>query len=253
MAKLDYDGIHATFAAANAVALPGRPGANGNGAAERCAGPVKVGRREFMQLTGLAGGGLMLAFTLRGAKAAGGPLQPNGFLRIDEDGIVIYAKNPEIGQGVKTSLPMIVAEELDAAWEDVRVEQSPIDADVYGPQFAGGSLSVPMNWDRLRYAGAAARGMLLGAAAARLGVPVAALSTRDSHVQHRGGALAYAELAAEAAAMPVPAPAALALKKRSEYRLLGRRITGVDNVALVKGEPLFGIDQRLPRMKYAAY
>lgn len=253
MAKLDYDGIHATFAAANAEAAPGRPAANVDAAPDRCAGLAKVGRREFMQLTGLAGGGLMLAFTLRGAKAADGPLQPNGFLRIDEDGIVVYAKNPEIGQGVKTSLPMIVAEELDAAWEDVRVEQSPIDADVYGPQFAGGSLSVPMNWDRLRYAGAAARAMLLGAAAARLGVPVSALSTRDSHVLHPGGALAYTELAAEAAAMPVPAPSALALKKRGEYRLLGRRITGVDNVALVKGEPLFGIDQRLPGMKYAAY
>ena len=256
MATLDYDGIHATFAAVQdaAGATAADRAANGNSVlGPGTGGLAKVGRREFMQLTGLVGGGLMLAFTLRGARAASGPLQPNGFLRIDEDGIVVYAKNPEIGQGVKTSLPMIVAEELDAAWEEVRVEQSPINAEVYGPQFAGGSLSIPMNWDRLRYAGAAARAMLVGAAAARLGVPASSLKTRAGRIEHSGGSLAYTELAAEAAAMPVPEAKALVLKKRSEYRLLGRRITGVDNVALVKGEPLFGIDQHVPGMKYATY
>ena len=215
----------------------------------------KIGRRRFMQLTGLVGGGLMLSFGSGRAAANSGPLQPNGFLRIDKDGILLFAKNPEIGQGVKTSLPMIVAEEMDAAWQDVRVEQSPIDAQTYGPQFAGGSLSIPMNWERLRGAGATARAMLVGAAAARWGVPAEELTTLDSHVHHApsGRKLGYVELAAEAAAMPVPDPATLTLKPRSAYRLLGSRITGVDNEALVRGEPLFGIDQAVAGMKYAVY
>ena len=243
MSALDYSGIHATYAAVT-------------GAREADAAPpgvAKLGRRQFMKLTGLVGGGLMLSWTMPRAAASNGVLQPNGFLRIDEDGILIYAKNPEVGQGVKTSLPMIVAEELDAAWDDVQVMQSPIDQDVYGPQFAGGSMSVPMNWDRLRQAGAAARAMLIGAAAVRFGVPAAELTTRDSHVVHAasGRVVPYTELAAEAADMPVPDSPAL--KSRDQYRLLGKRITGVDNVALVRGEPLFGIDQSVPGMKYATY
>ena len=218
----------------------------------------KVDRRQFLKLTGVVGGGLMLSFgtgSFGRAAAQGGPLQPNGFLRIDESGILLFAKNPEIGQGVKTSLPMIVAEEMDAAWEDVRVEQSPIDAATYGPQFAGGSLSIPMNWERLRRAGAVARAMLVGAAAARWGVAASELSTRDSRVIHAasGRELSYVELAADAAAMPVPDPESLTLKSRDQYRLLGSRITGVDNDALVRGKPLFGIDQSVPGMKYAAY
>ena len=260
MTTLNYADIHATFAAVNAELADVARAEAGKGSAADAPAQIqvaKLGRRQFMRLTGLAGGGLMLAFTLRApnaaAQTAGGPLAPNGFLRIDADGIFIFAKNPEIGQGVKTSLPMIVAEELDAAWEDVRVEQSPIDEAAYGPQFAGGSLSIPMNWDRLRYAGATARAMLVGAAAARLGVSPADLRTQDSHVLHSGGKLAYTELAAEAAAMPVPEADSLTLKERGEYRLLGQRVTGVDNDALVRGKPLFGVDQRVPGMKYATY
>ena len=260
MTTLNYADIHATFAAVNpALAGDGTADAKNGSAADAPAQlqVAKLGRRQFMQLTGLAGGGLMLAFALRAPRAAaqtaGEALAPNGFIRIDADGILIYAKNPEIGQGVKTSLPMIVAEELDAAWEDVRVEQAPINAAVYGVQFAGGSMSIPMNWDPLRQAGATARAMLVGAAAARLGVSPADLRTQDSHVLHPGGKLAYTELAAEAAAMPVPEAESLTLKKRGEYRLLGQRITGVDNDALVRGKPLFGVDKTLPGMKYATY
>ena len=216
----------------------------------------KIGRRQFLKLTGLAGGGLMLSFAAMGGSASDSRvLRPNGFLRIDVGGITLYAKNPEIGQGVKTSLPMIVAEELDAAWEDVQVVQAPIDPATYGQQVAGGSTSILMNWDSLRQAGATARAMLVGAAAARLGVPPAELSTRDSHVIHArsGRRIRYTELAADAAAMPVPAGDRLPLKSRDQYRLLGSRITGVDNEALVRGAPLFGIDQSLPGMKFAVY
>ena len=242
---LNYQGIHDTFAAVN--------DARGIPSSLRIA---KLGRRQFMKLTGLVGGGLMLAFSLpRAAAAKGGPLQPNGYVRIDREGILLYAKNPEIGQGVKTSLPMILAEELDAAWRDVRVLQAPIDQATYGPQFAGGSMSIPMNWMSLRQAGATARAMLVGAAASRWEVPADELATKDSHVLHEasGRKLAYTELAAEAAAMPVPEAESLELKERGQFRLLGKRVTGVDNDALVRGEPLFGIDQTLPGMKIATY
>ncbi len=216
---------------------------------------AKIDRRQFLKLTGLVGGGLMLSFAGPKAMANGGVLQPNGYIRIDAGGILLFAKNPEIGQGVKTSLPMIVAEELDAAWDDVQVVQSPIDQTAYGAQFAGGSMSIPMNWTTLRRAGATARAMLVSAAAKRWGVEPTTLTTRDSHVVHAasGRKLAYTELASDAAAKPVPAAGALKLKDRDQFRLLGKRITGVDNDALVRGEPLFGIDQSVPGMKYAVY
>ena len=216
----------------------------------------KVSRRRFMQLTGVVGGGLMLGFTLKGREAAASSsFEPNAFIRIDADGILIHAKNPEVGQGVKTSLPMIIAEELDAAWDDVTVAQSPVDEEAFGFQMAGGSMSVPMNWDVLRQSGAAARAMLVGAAASTLGVAASELSTRDSKVIHEasGRSLHYTELADAAAALPVPEADSLRLKSTDEYRLLGRRITGVDNEALVRGEALFGIDQTLPGMKFATY
>lgn len=246
MSALNYQGINETVAVVT-------------GERQRIAdGPLsitKLDRRQFMKLTGLVGGGLMLSFTLPRAAAASGPLQPNGYVRIDADGVTLLAKNPEVGQGVKTSLPMIVAEELDAAWGDVTVVQSPIDSSVYGMQFAGGSMSIPMNWIPLRQAGATARAMLVGAAAKQLGVPVEELSTMDSHVIHEasGRKLKYTALAADAADMPVPDAASLKLKSTGDFRLLGKRITGVDNEALVRGEPLFGIDASVPGMKYAVY
>ena len=246
MSALNYQGINETVAAVT-------------GERERIVdGPLsitKLDRRQFMKLTGLVGGGLMLSFTLPRAAAASGPLKPNGYVRIDADGITLLAKNPEVGQGVKTSLPMIVAEELDAAWDDVTVVQSPIDPATYGMQFAGGSMSIPMNWTSLRQAGATARAMLVGAAAKQLGVPAEELSTLDSHVVHEasGRKLAYTALAADAAEMPVPDAETLKLKSTDEFRLLGKRITGVDNDALVRGEPLFGIDVSVSGMKYAVY
>ena len=215
----------------------------------------KLDRRQFMKLTGLTGGGLMLSFSLPKAMATSETLHPNGFVRIDTDGITIFAKNPEVGQGVKTSLPMIVAEELDANWEDVHVVQSEIDQARYGAQFAGGSLSIPMNWASLRQAGASVRSMLVSAAAKRLNVPETELSTVDSHVVHQATnqKLPYTELASDAAKEEVPAAGKLKLKSANDFRILGKRITGVDNEALVRGQPLFGIDQVVPNMKYAVY
>jgi len=220
-----------------------------------------IDRRTFLKLTGFAGGGLMLAFSPAGkfahaAMAKGDTFIPNGFIQISPDGqILIYAKNPEIGQGIKTTLPMVVAEELDADWADVRVELAPINKAVYGTQASFGSRSIPFAWDQLRQAGAVARAMLVSAAADEWGVPVSACQTGASQVTHTtsGRHLSYGDLATKAASMPVPDAKTLTLKKRSEYTLLGTRVTGVDNEALVKGEPLFGIDTIIPNMHYATY
>jgi isoquinoline 1-oxidoreductase beta subunit len=229
-----------------------------------------VSRRTFLALAGAAGGGLVLAVTLGGRPAAArsasngatedagmaGAFAPNAYLRIAPDGkIRIFAPGPEVGQGIKTSLPMIVAEELDAAWGDVLVEQAPIAPSVYGRQSAGGSTSVARSWDPLRQAGAVARAMLVSAAAAEWGVPVGECTTEQSQVFHRasGRQLGYGALAARAAAQPVPDAASLALKEPAQYRLVGTRVGGVDNLALVTGAPLFGIDQVVPDMLHAVY
>ena len=202
----------------------------------------RIGRRRFLQLSGITGALLVLgaapvARARTGADPAARAFAPNAWLAIRERDILIYAVNPELGQGVKTSLPMIVAEELDAAWDDVHVEQADIDAARYGQQFAGGSRSVPTHWEALRHAGAAARAMLVGAAAARWGVAPAECSTAESHVLHgpSGRRLSFFELAAEAARQPVPHGDALKLKSRDGFRLLGQRIGGVDNRAIVTG------------------
>ena len=222
-----------------------------------------IDRRTFLKLTGFAGGGLMLAFSSADKFAhayminrPGETFIPNGFIQISSDGqILIYAKNPEIGQGIKTTLPMIVAEELDADWADVRVETAPTNKAVYGRQASWGSMSIRTSWDQLRRAGAVARAMLVSAAADEWGVPVSSCQTGASQVTHSasGRHLSYGALADKAALLPVPDPRKLTLKKRSEYTLLGTRITGVDNEALVKGEPLFGIDTVVPNMHYATY
>ena len=169
--------------------------------------------------------------------------------------ILIYSKGPEIGQGIKTAFAMIVAEELDADWSRVRVEQARIDPAVYGRQSAGGSRSIPASWDQLRRAGAAARSMLVAAAAKEWGVPESECRTEKSRVLHAPSKreLGYGELANRAAAMPVPDDSRLKLKDRKDYVLLGTRVGGVDNRALVTGKPLFGIDQSVPGMLYAVF
>lgn len=222
----------------------------------------RIDRRTFLKLTGIASGGLTLAACFNGDPAVEAPAAaatdfvPNAFINVGTDGtILIYSKIPEIGQGIKTSLPMIVAEELDADWADVRIEQAHIDTEVFGRQSAGGSRSTPTSWDQLREAGAAARLMLVRAAAATWGVPESECTTAPGAVEHAasGRSLSYGELADAAAGQPVPATAELVFKERGDYRLIGRRITGVDNEKIVRGEPLFGIDQRLPGMLYATY
>src|ERR671916_1310381 len=145
-----------------------------------------IDRRSFLRVTALAGGGIALASYLEPAEAVAAwatpkaptAFTPNAYIRITADGVItIVAKNPEIGQGVKTMLPMLIAEELDVDWKDVKVEQAETDQARYGRQFAGGSTATPNNWLPLRRVGAAARAMLVGAAAQTWGVPVAECET----------------------------------------------------------------------------
>jgi len=219
----------------------------------------QLSRRTVLNMSAGAAGGLMLGFQLGGsqeAQAAAGEFTPNAYITIQPNGrIVIMAKNPEIGQGVKTSLPMIVAEELDAAWTDVDVVQSPINDKLYGMQWAGGSQSIPQNWKTLRAAGGTARAMLVEAAARQWKVPAAELTTADSTVFHAASnrSAKYATLASAAAKLPVPDAKTLKLKDKSEFKLLGTFVTGVDNEEIVTGKPLFGIDVQLPGMLYAVY
>lgn len=230
-------------------------------AAEAQSASSKISRRNFFKIAGLAGGGLVLAFYMgehATAFANGTPKQfaPNAFLRITPDGaITLYSKAPEIGQGIKTAFPMIIAEELDADWAHVRVEQAAINPAVYGRQSAGGSRSIPTSWDQLRRAGAVGRAMLVSAAAKQWNVPESECTTDKSTVFHNASnrRLSYGKLASAAAELPVPDEKSLTLKKRGEYKLLGKRITGVDNRAIVTGEPLFGIDQVVPGMQYAVF
>ena len=159
-------------------------------------GVAAMNRRGFLKLVGVAGGGLALAFyigdratALANTNRGGQGFAPNGFLRIAPDGsILIYAKNPEVGQGVKTSLPMIVAEKLDADWSKVHVEMAPVNSTLYGRQSAGGSRSIPTSWDQLRRAGSTARTMLVSAAAKEWGVGESECFTENGSVVHAGRA-----------------------------------------------------------------
>ncbi|WP_263416532.1 xanthine dehydrogenase family protein molybdopterin-binding subunit [Terriglobus albidus] len=223
-----------------------------------------MGRRSFLKLAGLAGGGLVLAFNLdtRSAKAEmaatgdAANTELNAFVRIAPDNTVtVYSKGPEIGQGIKTAFGLIIAEELDADWKTVKVDQAAINPKVYGYQGAGGSTSIPRGWDQLRQAGATARAMLIAAAAKQWNVPVSECTASESTVIHTPSKrkLTYGELAKAAAAQPVPDVAKVPLKTRAEYKLLGKRYTGVDNLKVVTGQPLFGIDVTMPGMVYANY
>ncbi len=167
----------------------------------------------------------------------------NAYLTISADGTVtIFSANPEIGQNVKTSMPMIVAEELDVDWKDVVVEQAGLDTNNFRRQLAGGSQSIRFGWATLRTAGATARHMLLEAAANRLKVPVGELTTKAGVIMHRatGSTLGYGDVAEDAARVAVPAE--IELKSPSDFTIIGTARKNVDGPKIVTGQPLFGID-----------
>lgn len=238
---------------------------------------MKVNRRSFLRVTALAGGGLLLGLytkpELAHAKEAdslrpttydllpqpprGGapPLSPHSFIRINADSTVtIMARSPEVGQGIKTMLPMLIAEELDVDWKSVKVEQANLDRK-YGTQFAGGSFGTPSSWDPLRRVGAAGRMLLITAAAQTWGVPEAECNTASGKVLHPASSksVSYGELAAKAATLPLPDPATVKLKDPKDFKIIGKKTPSVDNEDIVTGKPIYGIDVELPGMLYAAY
>ncbi len=216
-------------------------------------------RRSFLKASAATGGGLLLSFKLAplgSADATTGEAALSAFIRVSPDGIVtIAAKNPEIGQGIKTSLPMIIAEELDVDWKDVRVETADVDAEKFGVQSAGGSTSIPRNWDNMRRVGAAGRQMLVATAAKALRVPESELTTASGKVIHAasGRSLTYGALADRAAKEKAPDLAKVTLKDPKTFKIVGVATKDVDGPSIVHGKPLYGIDVSVPGMLYATY
>jgi isoquinoline 1-oxidoreductase beta subunit len=223
---------------------------------------TKINRRSFLRVTALAGGGLVLGLYPKvSAMAQGGRgpgqevLKPTDFISIAPNGIVtLTSKNMELGQNILNTLPMLIAEELDVDWKDVKVVRA--DADVkYGGQFTGGSTATPTNWEPMRRVGAAGRQMLIAAAAQTWSVAESECSTASGRVFHKASnrSLGYGELASKAATQPVPDLRSVKLKVPKEYKIIGTSTVSVEIKQIVTGKPIFGIDVTVPGMLYAAF
>jgi isoquinoline 1-oxidoreductase subunit beta len=221
-----------------------------------------LARRNFLRASLAAGGGLLLTATIpvlsKAAtlgRAAADAVALNAYVRIAPDGkVTITAKNPEVGQGIKIMLPMLIAEELDVAWSDVRIDQADLDPR-YPAQIAGGSQATPVNWLPLRQVGAAGRQMLIAAAAAQWSVPAAECETSPGQVLHKssGRSLTYGTLATRAASLPVPDPKSLTLKDPKTFSIIGKPTRNIEVPRIVTGQPMFGIDVSVPGMLYAVF
>ena len=216
---------------------------------------TRIGRRAFIRNTSLAGGGLVLGFSwLNSCKPEQAAevavlempeewFEMNGFIKIGDNGVVtLMSPNPEIGQNVRTSMPMIVADELDIDWDQVIVEQAPLNTDIYTWQVAGGSMSIMNAWPGLRMAGATARQMLKEAAAQAWGVPAAEITAVAGVLTHEasGNSAGYGEMASAASKLEVPEE--VELKERSEFTIIGTPRLNVDGKKIATGKPLFGLD-----------
>lgn len=219
--------------------------------------PIKitdVSRRDFLKAGAAGGASLIIGFYLP-SQAANTPKEnfaPNAYVAIHPNGeIQLWVARSEMGQGPRTSLAMILAEELDADWARVKIEQGDLDSK-YGDQTTGGSLSIRSSWDPLRQAGATARAMLVTAAAKFWNVPASECTTKYSAVLHAKSKrqLTYGALAAKAAALPVPKD--IPLKAPKDYRIVGTKKQRVDGHFIVIGEAHYGIDTKVPAMLYAA-
>ena len=219
-----------------------------------------ISRRAFLAHSAVAGGGLVIGLYLPGAvrrvfaqpaAPAAPAIVPNAFIRIaPDDTVTILLKHSEMGQGVSTSMPMVIAEELECDWRHVRSEHAPADPvyahTVFHVQMTGGSTSTWESFDQLRTAGAAAREMLITAAAARWGVPAGECRAENGFVIHGQRRARFGELAAEAAKLPVPA--APKLKDPKDWKILGRPAHRLDSPEKITGRAEFGMDVRRPGM-----
>ena len=223
----------------------------------------EMDRRTFLQVTSVAGGGLMIAlYTPEMLAQRGGgpgnavlPLASN-YITINPDNtFTIVAQNPETGQGIKTALPMLIADELDVDWKQVTIKQADYDATKYISQTEGGSRAIPTHYTRMRQAGAGGRALMIAAAAQQWSVPAAELTTGSGMVRHAGSnrSATYASLAARAATLTPPAPADLKLKDPKEFKIIGKGLAGVENMAITTGKPIFSIDVSLPGMLSAVF
>ncbi|SDD40507.1 isoquinoline 1-oxidoreductase, beta subunit [Algoriphagus faecimaris] len=220
-----------------------------------------LNRRSFLKVSALAGGGMILSFNwLAGCKPKEIEepgltkewFKLNGYIKIGENGLItIMSPNPEGGQNIKTSMPLIVAEELDADWSKVVVEQAPLDTDNFTRQFIGGSQAIRLGWTALRTAGATARQLLIHAAAKTWNVPASEISTEPGFLIHEGSGKKahFGEMASQAATLPIPKE--IPFKEISKFRLIGTSHKNVDSKNIVTGKPLFGIDYKKEGMLIA--
>jgi len=231
----------------------------------------QLNRRSFLKISTVAGGGVMIGLYAgtatevlgQGQRGAGGPggaaaPNPNVYITINPDNtFTIIGKNPETGQGIKNALPMIIADEFDVDWKQVKVQQADLDQAKYGSQIEGGSTAIPSNYNTMRQIGAAGRLLMVKSAAANWNVPEAELTTAAGVVTHATSrrTATYASLAAKATTVPLPTAPEItaAMKDPKNFKIIGKPIPGVDNLKIVTGQPAFSIDVSLPNMLYAVY
>src|ERR1700683_4145332 len=211
-----------------------------------------LNRRDFITAGIAAGTGLVVGFYLPRRGAANQQVfSPNAYVRITPDNkIIIVVARSEMGQGVRTALPMILAEELEADWKQIEIEQAGAST-LFGDQTTGGSASIRTTWDPMRKAGAAAREMLISAAALTWNVSRSSCAAENGHIKHAATnrQLTYGQLAAKAATLPIPTD--VPLKQSKDYKIVEKPLPRLDSPAKVKGEAVFGIDYRMPGMKFA--
>lgn len=219
-------------------------------------------RRGFLKASSLASGGMLIGFNLFTAckPKAEMPIDIsklnfvdfNAFIKIAENGMVtIFSPNPEIGQGVKTSMPMLIAEELNVSWKNVIVEQGVLDTNNYTRQVAGGSQSIRFGWEPLRQTGATARQMLINAAASRWGVDASDCIAKDGVITNgKGETLGYGDVVTEAASLEIPEN--VTLKDSKDFTIIGSDAQNVDIDKIITGKPLYGIDYKEEGMVYAS-
>ena len=226
-----------------------------------------INRRSFLKVSSAAGGGMVLGFSIFMSGCKNDKVMQqlipeivmpdnwvtmSGWIKVGDNGVVtIMSPNPEIGQNVKTSMPMIIAEELDVDWDKVVVEQAPLDQEKYERQVAGGSQSIRQGWDALRKAGATTKAMLVSAAAAQWGVDANTCTASKGIITNANGeTLGYGEVASAAAQLEVPED--VKLKESKDYKIIGESKRNVDLKGIITGKPLFGIDTREEGMKFAS-